>query len=280
MKIPVHNAPMEALKKESTPLGGRASGARASHQPAGFTMIEVAISLGILAFALVAIVGVLPSGMKVQRENREGTVVNQDASFLLEAIRGGAKGVDILTNYVESITVRRGAQITTYTNNVFRPAPYVPLSNAEHIVALLSTPKVERLPNGNWRTNRVTARMRAISGNALEKSTNALDFALRYQVTTEVMPYVGSVLTNAPILPSNIVGALSGEPLRAVNMARNLYDVRVIIQWPLFQKGTGWDVGRYRRTVRTLVSAELVPSYTNTVSPLYLFQPNTFISAY
>src|SRR5690348_14533076 len=58
---------------------------------AGFTMVEIALSLGIIAFALVAIIGVMPSGMKVQRENREDTIVNQDASYLLEAIRSGSK---------------------------------------------------------------------------------------------------------------------------------------------------------------------------------------------
>ncbi|MBI2947111.1 MAG: type II secretion system protein, partial [Verrucomicrobia bacterium] len=58
---------------------------------AGFTMVEIALSLAIIAFALVAIIGVLPAGVKVQQENREETVINQDGLYLLEAIRTGSK---------------------------------------------------------------------------------------------------------------------------------------------------------------------------------------------
>src|SRR5947207_7764407 len=36
-----------------------------------FTMIEIAISLAVIGFALVAIIGILPTGMNVQKENRE-----------------------------------------------------------------------------------------------------------------------------------------------------------------------------------------------------------------
>ncbi|MEI9963166.1 MAG: type II secretion system protein [Limisphaerales bacterium] len=69
-----------------------------------FTMIEIAISLAVIGIALVAIIGVLPLGMSVQRENREETVINQDATILMEAIRNGARGLDDLTNYVYAIT--------------------------------------------------------------------------------------------------------------------------------------------------------------------------------
>jgi type II secretory pathway pseudopilin PulG len=251
----------------------------ASARQSGFTMVEVALSLGVLAFALVAIIGVLPSGMKVQKENREQTVINQDATYLLEAIRSGSKGVDDLTNYVESITVRRGNTITTYTNNVFNPGPYVPLTNAQHIVSLLSTPKYEWLPTSppSYRLNSVTAQVRALSGNALEKGAGMQDFALRYRVTCEVNRFTNYYSGD---LPSQFVGALRGDALRGVNLARNLYEVRVTVQWPLYQKGTTWTVGRYSRTVRTLVSGELLPTYTNSVPYLYLFQPDTFVSAY
>ena len=271
-------------------LGGRRSLEARSVPPrpgapsrqSAFTMVEVALSLGIMAFALVAIIGVLPSGLKVQRENRELTVINQDAAYLLDAIRTGARGVDDLTNYVESITVWRGNQRTTYTNNIFRPGPFVPLTNAQHIISLLSTPKLERLPSGLYRQNRVTARMRAISGQALEKSMNsaASDFAFRYEVTAEMVPFTSSYFTNVAVLPPQTIPNIRGELLRTANLARNLYEVRLTLRWPLFQKGTTWDVGRYRRTVRTLVSGELVPVYTNSQPYLYLIDPNTFISAY
>ena len=55
----------------------------------GFTMVEIALSLAIVGFALVAIIGVLPAGLNVQKENREDTIVNQDATLFLNAIRNG-----------------------------------------------------------------------------------------------------------------------------------------------------------------------------------------------
>src|ERR1041385_4426805 len=71
---------------------------------AAFTMVEIAISLAVIAFALVAIIGVLPRGMNVQKENREETIINQDAAYFADAIRTGAHGLDDLTNYVYAIT--------------------------------------------------------------------------------------------------------------------------------------------------------------------------------
>src|SRR5688572_26841319 len=75
-----------------------------SRHRSGFTLVEIALSLAIIGFALVAIIGVLPFGLNVQKENREETVVVQDANFFLDAIRTGARGLDDLTNYVDSIT--------------------------------------------------------------------------------------------------------------------------------------------------------------------------------
>src|SRR5713226_6330627 len=85
---------------------GRGEGEPLSHHSiTAFTMIEIAISLAVIAFALVAIIGILPTGMNVQKENREDTTVAQDAIVLMDGIRNGAQGLDDLTNYVQSITV-------------------------------------------------------------------------------------------------------------------------------------------------------------------------------
>ena len=47
-------------------------------------MVEIAICLAIIGIALVAIIGVLPIGMNTQRDNREETIINQDATVLIE----------------------------------------------------------------------------------------------------------------------------------------------------------------------------------------------------
>ena len=82
----------------------------------GFTMVEIALCLAIIAFALVAIIGVLPTGLNVQKANREETVIDQDAALWMDAIRNGALGCDDLTNYVVSITNAWGQYSSTGTN--------------------------------------------------------------------------------------------------------------------------------------------------------------------
>src|SRR5688572_33426307 len=74
---------------------------------AGFTMVEIALSLAVVAFALVAIMGVLPTGMTVEKDNREDTLINQEGRYWLEAIKNGARGLDEITNYVESVRIDR-----------------------------------------------------------------------------------------------------------------------------------------------------------------------------
>src|ERR1043165_8058335 len=96
----------------------------------GFTMIEIALCLAIIGFALVAIIGILPAGMQVQKDNREDTIINQDATYWMEAIRNGSVGLDDLTNYVDAII----------TNNVQVPLPGPTYTSGFQIVGLLSTP--------------------------------------------------------------------------------------------------------------------------------------------
>src|SRR5687767_7500284 len=45
---------------------------------AAFTMVEIALCLGIIGFALVAIIGVLPLGLNTQKDNRADTIINKD----------------------------------------------------------------------------------------------------------------------------------------------------------------------------------------------------------
>src|SRR6184192_3370804 len=83
---------------------------------AAFTMVEIALCLGVIAFALVAIIGVLPTGVRVQRDNREDTIINQEGMFWLEAIRSGSRGLDYLTNYVDTITISNRLGSTNFYN--------------------------------------------------------------------------------------------------------------------------------------------------------------------
>ncbi len=169
-------------------------------------MIEIAICLAVIGIALVAIVGVLPLGMNVQKENREATVINQDASVFIEAIRNGAQGLDDLTNYVYAITNywteydNKGKIVAgnngvngvnngySYTTTVVAPgylttsgtfnSPATTISNGTNIIGLLSTPEftdgnglpINNFLSGNfYYSNHIVAYVRSISGLAVEK---------------------------------------------------------------------------------------------------------------
>ena len=138
----------------------------------GFTMVEIALSIAIVAFAMVAIIGIMPTGFEAQRLNREETVINQDGTYLMEAIRTGAMGLDELTNFVDSIVISnhmgnlRSVGVSENVNN-FQGS--VPLVNGHFIIGMLSTPQLEVVDvrrNGAiiYSTNEVVALMRAISG--------------------------------------------------------------------------------------------------------------------
>src|SRR5688572_14992833 len=102
----------------------KVAGSRSSPlQPeaAAFTLIEIAICLGVIAFALVAIIGILPAGLQVQRDNREDTIINQEGTYLLDAIKSGSEGLSDLAGRVKHIiitNVTQGTELLYLTNDV------------------------------------------------------------------------------------------------------------------------------------------------------------------
>jgi type II secretory pathway pseudopilin PulG len=264
-----------------------------------FTMIEIAISLAIIGFALVAIIGVLPIGMNVQKDNREETIINQDATVFMDAIRNGAQGLDDLTNYVMAIT----NEVTIYNDNGkaqgasfkhgYTPtssdtSPEFRLINGGRIVGLLSTPKYVFFDaNGpgstsGYYSNHVVAYVRSISGPANEKfpqdNSSVQDFAFSYLMTSEVVPYWTNYFDPSWVNQSN------GLALK--NLQENLKDVRLVFRWPLRSQGKS---GLSGQSFRTLVGGFLQetnePGFLrpNPSQPsafdLYFFQPWTYVKA-
>ncbi|MFZ0827031.1 MAG: hypothetical protein WAO02_06385 [Verrucomicrobiia bacterium] len=144
-------------------------------------MVEIAICLAIIGIALVSIIGVLPIGMNTQRDNREETIINQDATIFMEAIRSGAHGLDDLTNYVYAISNYWTFYDNTGASNSggvdgFSTSPPSFLTNGMNIVGVLSRPEFidgsgDPIPNvsmGGF-SNHVVAYVRSISGPAIEK---------------------------------------------------------------------------------------------------------------
>lgn len=151
---------------------------RRRHQSA-FTMVEIALCIGIIGFALVAIIGVLPTGLRVQKDNRDDTVLGQDATVFMEAIRGGAQGPNLLLIGQFADQVNVGG--TNYSLAVANPG--------RRIIGLLC--------NTNYATNYVD--MRAMSGIVADQGTNQIT-SFRYRMFCHV--------TNAPVLSGPVAGSL------------------------------------------------------------------------
>ncbi len=254
-----------------------------------FTMIEIAISLAIIGFAMVAIIGVLPIGMNTQKDNREETIINQDAAVLLDAIRNGARGLDYLTNYVLAITnwvteYNKDMQPVNYWTNGYTfnnswvggtiMSPPFPITNGLRIVGLLSTPKYILPAGGRWGysgflSNRVVAYVRSLSGPASEKfpQTNSAmhDLAFSYRLTAEVVPYWTNYVD-----PTWLISP--ADQAVANNLQANLHDVRLLFRWPLRSRG---ELGPSSQSFRTLVGGRLEP-VSDIGYPLYFFEPRSY----
>ena len=256
---------------------------------AAFTMVELALCIAVIAIAMVAIIGVLPAGLGVQKQNREETIVDQDATLLMEAIRNGAVGFDDITNYVDYIVVSREpfvsllAPTLSAVTNIFQgpffrspAAPTYPvLAGPEQVLGLLSLPRLDYVQQGlNYfaQTNRytVTAQFRAFNGalndKVLPQSVGAtpdaakLDVAFRYLLTAQISPLAA--------FPTNRLAANSGADRLTVFQERvranTLYDVRLTIQWPVFGDAVPARVGGNQKVYRTQVFGRLA-GITNTL---------------
>jgi type II secretory pathway pseudopilin PulG len=254
-----------------------------------FTMIEIAISLAIIGIGLVGIIGVLPLGMNVQRDNREETIINQDAGVLLEAIRSGARGLDDLTNYVYAVTnywTLYNANGSVNATNVdgygysssqitkITPTPYFPITNGFRIIGLLSTPEftdvnfnpTNNLFSGGY-SNHVVAYVRSMSGPAVEKPPQDNQIiqadAFGYRI----------YCVNAPVAMDTNLASLN-SPYNQ-QLAVNLHELRLTFLWPQLPNG---NVGSGRQTWRALIAGQVA---TNIVAGnlLYFYQPQTFGNA-
>jgi hypothetical protein len=238
-------------------------------------MVEIALCLAIVGFALVAIIGVLPAGLNVQKENREETILNQDSTVWLDAIRAGGRrdqfGVsDELTNYVDRIVVSNWL----YTINPAGPATIAIgrtivgertqgpntttlLTNGAHVVGLLSTPRIAYINPNQFVSNYVIAYCRAISGTAAEKpmqnNADVRDLGFTYRMVVDITP-AGS------IDPEGILTNTVDRILRD-----NLADVRLLFRWPLketFRPGLVLDrpaAGNSKMVFRTQVGGTFTP---------------------
>ena len=263
----------------------------AAKNSAGFTMIEIAICLAIIGFALVAVILVLPYGMSAQRDNREETIISEDASILLETIRSGSHGADDLTNYVYAITnfwtsygadgliAAKGSDHFTYNTAVFdgNSVPFFSLTNGANIIGLLSLPEFAdgyygrpiSYPFGvSYTSNHVYAYIRSLSGLAAEKPPQNNSIMLGDTLTYRLLS------VNAPVA----VDTNNALTPFARQLAANQRELRLTFRWPVLPNGKVVDNGSSPQTFRTSIAGQLQQLRTNGYA-LYYYQPQSFTNA-
>jgi type II secretory pathway pseudopilin PulG len=266
-----------------------------------FTMVEIAIAIGVIGFALVAVIGILPAGMNVQKDNREDTTISEDAPLFMDAIRNGGAytnnfGLDYLTNYVEKITIYsnyNGNLTTNYNGTVFSN-----FDRGTEIIGLLSTPEPYSVTGSNFIFAR--AIVRSLGGAAVQQNGANVATAFRYQMDVEIVPYANFAnIAPDSIAFNNYLPTNSPEYLQryyrwlevtpgatpapeAVNLpvglgtlAYSLFDVRLKFSWPVLPNG---NVGPGRQTYRSLVASELIspPGSVYNGADLWYFQPQLY----
>ena len=260
-----------------------------------FTLVEIALSIAIIGFALVAIIGVLPAGLNVQKENREETIIVHDANYWINAISTAARGLDDLTNYVEAITnyvtyynannvpgpveTRAYTRTNSFTNSAVGPPAIISGSN---IIGLLSTPKYLFRDNNDNKpflppetpvhqgffSNYIVAYIRALSGPAIEKAphTNSLvsDLSFRYRMICEVSPYMNWDTnwfnTNLVTLSTNDIVARVQAWQVARTMQGNMSELRLVFRWPVDGRRMA---GNQRQVFRTVLGGSLTNDAAN-----------------
>ena len=246
-------------------------------------MVEIAISLAIIGFALVAIIGVLPYAMNAQKDNREETIINQDATILMEAIRGGARGMDDLTNYVYAITNSWGSYGTN-GNFVsyglpegFSTSPPNFITNGANIVGVLSRPEfvngqgvpLNNVFHGGF-SNHIVAYVRSMSGPAIEKPLQDNDLVRESSFGYRLL------CVNAPVaMDTNAVmngaGVVTNAYFKQLNA--NLHELRLTFLWPQQPNGT---LGPGHQTFRTLVAGQMSQDFIFT--NLYFYASQSFLN--
>jgi type II secretory pathway pseudopilin PulG len=277
MRIYPHNLLADA--KEERRQGERA-----------FTMVEIAIAIGVIGFALVAVIGILPTGMNAQKDNREDTVISQDAPIFLDAIRNGGtnfynenfpplEGLNFLSNYIEKIMIISNYPGTSGNVITETTATFTNFGSGWEIVGLLSTPEPLNVSPSNYIITR--AIVRSLSGAAVQQNGANQATSFRYQMDVEIVPYVSvapdqtnynyyTYGTPDYIIRSNrwmeVNISATNSNVGAINMTLtpgslvyNMFDVKLRFSWPVYPGPNGTElVGSGRQTYRTTVSSGIL----------------------
>lgn len=235
-----------------------------------FTLIEVALCLAIIGFALVAIIGILPKGMQVQQDNRVETNITQDGQFLLDVLLNGQTNVTRLAENLEWIELYAdGALQGSFNRQQLLSGTYTTNELAYRIVGLLSIPRFEPTTNAaGYVSNYVRAKFVGNSGPLADRLTQApngsRDLSFSYLVTTTI--------DRAQIHPNNSNGYYYGyspNPTYGAILNSNMWDVRVTMSWPVYPNT---NTGNGRKSFHAVVAGKLQQD----TNALYRFLPGQF----
>lgn len=245
----------------------------ASRNREGFTLLEIAVSLAVIGFAIVAVIGVLPTGLNIQRDTRERTVILQDASYFIETIRRGAQGTNDLVNYVENIWQARAQGTTVVLNRLDARKDY---KTDDEVIRLLTTPQAGKDANYLY----TVALVRSLSGPSSEKgfSSSSDRIAFRYFIKTEVRP-IQSVPSETFVTNEKLDRREFNHRARQLTIFdRNLSEMRFSVLWPAYPPvyEVGWTP-RNQVDFRTYVSGELNAVTNAAAVGGWVFKPRRFL---
>lgn len=251
-----------------------------------FTMVEIVLSLAIIAVALVAIIGVLPIGLNVQSDNKEESIISADAAIWTQFLSTGAQGgqyfePDATTKKIfyisevrldENVRTRNAASPILFADIIkSTTTKYITtFDGASNLLGVLSLPKYptnwfelqDGAPYTNWN---VYADVRALNGNMADLGGD-MDFAFKYRMTPELVPLQA-------VGPATILDTNSGRALP--NLAPNVYELRLLFQWPLLP-GPGGDYRGQTNFAKSMTFRTIVGGHDNWVTNANL----TFMSAH
>ena len=248
----------------------------------GFTLLEIAVSLAVIGFAIVAVIGVLPMGLNIQKDTRERTVILQDATYFMEAIRHGA--AEVITNRVASTALLDSIPSMWQVYQGLPPvllARNVDYKTDAEIIERLSAPSRE-VP-GIGRLLYTVALVRSLSGAASEKGGSAFDnrIAFSYFLRSEILS-----ITNTVPIETHITFEPLGNTefnLRTNewgSFGQNLSDLRFAVMWPpVPDVYDAQESYRNKQVFRTLVSGFVGRLETRNDADgkeIYTIQPRRF----
>jgi len=238
-------------------------------------MVEIALSLGIIGFALVAIIGVLPMGLNTQKDNREETIINQEGQYWIETIRNGAQGFEVISNFVDFPKTNVLVYMKDIRGRATQIYPANRIVSVSNLVGLITTPKGTPFQAGY--VDKVSWRSRAMSGTVAEQNPEFKDMAFAYEVTSEVTPFRWG--GSGFITPNNTQYFEENRNrernfLDSQQINGNLYELKLTFKYPLTSKFT--ENPRGRKVFRTLIAGNTLNLSRNRNTPSYFLVPQNF----